>query len=124
MAQHSLGVEHGTWEVGERDAWVPFNLAPHAPLQTLFWGARKGELGEGVECGAKVAPAKRTLPHPWKQGGWSTGIASWGADSSLASDTDSLCDLGALLRYSGLVLGLWSGVSVCVCVCVGKEVEI
>lgn len=114
-------MEHGTWEAGERDAWVPFNLAATPRCRHCLGGARKGELGEGVECDAKVAPAKRTFPHPWKQGGRSRGIASWGTDSGLASDPGWLCDLGALLRYSGLVLGLWSGVSVCVCA--GKEVD-
>lgn len=89
MAQHNLGVEYGMWQAGERAAWVPFSFGPHTHPMDTVWGwegrTRKGKSRERVECDAKVAPAERTFPHPWKWGGWSRGIASWGRDSSLGS---------------------------------------
>lgn len=75
-------------------------------------GKRRGGGGD-----AKVAPAKGTLRHPWKQEDWSRGIASWGADSSAGSDSGSLCDLGRVAAplwvWVGSVEGCGGGVCVC-----------
>lgn len=60
---------------------------------------RKGSQGREWNVMPKSLQQRATLlPHPWKQGGWSRGSASWGRDSSLGSSlARSVADTAAAL---------------------------
>lgn len=80
----------------------PSPLAPTPIPWTLFGdgqeGPKKGKSKEWNVMPKSLQQRATLLPHPWKQGGWSRGRASWGRDSSLGSSlARSVADTAAAL---------------------------